>query len=166
MLLTFPVTVHYGLLHLQLGSVRQEVECIMQKGIEENDLVLLKFTTEQSEKLLKWEHPGEFAFQGMMYDVYETKTSGDTISYLCWPDQKETELNKQLAALSGSVIPQNMPFAKELVRVVIYAQTPFLVGQFFQPFHANRSSAPVFPVNADHYQSVQLTPPDPPPKFT
>ena len=76
----------------------------MISGIDSDELVLLKFTDEESQTLLHWEHSKEFEYKGEMYDVVESKTEEDTVYYWCWWDNEETELNKQLDDLVAFVL--------------------------------------------------------------
>jgi len=143
--------------------VKQEVKGMMMEGIEEGVLVWLKFTPEQSETLLMWKHPREFEYRGMMYDVFESKIIGDTVYYRCRPDHEESALNHQLAALADPALPVDGQLAKDMARLTVFMQTPFLAGSLFHPVAPIPGSIPFLPGMADPYQSVQLSPPDPPP---
>ena len=79
----------------------------MIDGIDKKELVLLKFTKEQSKTELDWEHSKEFEYAGEMYDVVEETIKGDSIYYYCWWDHEETKLNKQLSDLVTKAMGQN-----------------------------------------------------------
>ncbi|GAA5032817.1 hypothetical protein GCM10011506_23060 [Marivirga lumbricoides] len=83
----------------------------MIAGMDKNELVLLKFTSEEA-KVLKWEHAKEFEYQNEMYDVVEQQTIGDTTYYWCWWDHEETALNKQLSLLVVKAL-NNIPERQE-----------------------------------------------------
>ena len=49
---------------------------------------------------------------GSMYDVVEQNDKGDSIIYLCWKDDEESELNKELDLLVIKIF-DNDPYQKE-----------------------------------------------------
>lgn len=77
--------------------VKKEVKWKMIEGLDKDELVLLKFSTQDIESKLKWKHSKEFEYNGQMYDIVERSTEGDTTYYWCWWDYEETALNKQLS---------------------------------------------------------------------
>lgn len=68
----------------------------MMKGLSDEEMVIHKFSIEDSKTLLKWQHDREFEFQGQMYDIIKIERQGDSITYKCWWDKVETKLNIQL----------------------------------------------------------------------
>lgn len=92
--------------------MKHEVKWKMIEGINKEELVLLKFTTEEAQNALKWKHSREFEYQKEMYDIVETKVIGDTTYYWCWWDHEETQLNKQLSLLVAKALNSN-PEKKE-----------------------------------------------------
>lgn len=85
----------------------------MIEGIDKEELVLLKFTSEQQALHLDWKHSKEFEYAGEMYDIVEQFTKNDTTYFYCWWDKEETALNRQLdnliAGMSQSDPQQNDP---------------------------------------------------------
>ncbi len=79
----------------------------MIDGLDRDELVLLKFTHNQTKTLLKWKHAREFEFNGEMYDIVEMKTEGDTLFYYCWWDHEETTLNMKLNKLVAHAAGKN-----------------------------------------------------------
>ena len=114
----------------ELKVTKREVKRQIIAGLDEGDLVTLKFKKSSIRSELKWKHSKEFEYQGEMYDIVKSIVRGDTIRYTCWWDNKETKLNKQLAHLMKDVIgsnPQNKENQKRL-------------GSFYQKlFHDNTS---------------------------
>jgi len=100
LLFLLPVIGTYGWLSFRKAAVRNEVEKYLQRGVTEDDLVLLAFDFSQANSLLRWEHPGEFEFEGRMYDVVEQSTRDDSLFLLCWCDHEETRINEELAGLN------------------------------------------------------------------
>jgi hypothetical protein len=107
-----PALIMYFGLQYQKSQVRHEIKWRMIKGIDKDELVLLKFTEEDSQKKLLWKHSKEFEYKGQMYDIIETKIIGDTIYYWCWWDHEETNLNKQLTELVANSLGKD-PLNKE-----------------------------------------------------
>jgi len=87
-------------LDLERSIVKKAVDRHIVAGVEESDLVLLEFSREETETLLRWEHSREFEYDGQMYDVVETWAVGDTVYYRCWWDRAETALNNRMRLLA------------------------------------------------------------------
>jgi hypothetical protein len=66
--------------------------------VEKEDLITLTFHKTQLHTL-DWEHSKEFSFQDKMYDVVSFSTKGDSISYLCYADEKETWIVHEMEEL-------------------------------------------------------------------
>lgn len=62
-------------------AVRREVEKHIVAGIDENNLILFKFSVEESQTRLRWEHPREFEYNREMYDIVETWTDISSFDY-------------------------------------------------------------------------------------
>lgn len=102
-----PFTGTYLWFQYQKKLIRKEVKEKIINSIDRQALVILKFTKAEITKKLKWEHSKEFEYKDQMYDIVETKTEGDTITYWCWPDHKETKLNKKLKILITKALGNN-----------------------------------------------------------
>ncbi len=102
-----PLAFTFVILQLHKKEVKKEVKWEMIAGLEKEELVLLKFTEEETQKKLRWEHNKEFEFKGVMYDIVEKSIQGDTIFYWCWVDDKETKLNQQLEELVAFTLGNN-----------------------------------------------------------
>lgn len=94
-----PLVSSYTFLRVQRHRIRKEVKHHIIDGIDKSELVLLKFTPNDSINKLNWKHSKEFEYQKQMYDIVEREYHGDTAYYYCWWDNKETKLNKQLERL-------------------------------------------------------------------
>ena len=115
--LVAPLTITFFWLKHQKSTVRREVKQNMIAGLDKNELVLLKFTAQESQTKLHWEHSEEFEYNDQMYDIVETQIKGDTTYYWCWWDNEETKLNKQLDELLAYALgnnPQNKDSQKQL----------------------------------------------------
>lgn len=91
-----PLTATFIWLQHQKAVVKSMVKKNMISGLDKQELILLKFTEEECQSKLNWEHSKEFEYNDQMYDIIATHKEGDTTYFWCWPDNEETELNKQL----------------------------------------------------------------------
>ena len=66
------------------------------KSYEEHELVEIIIHKDQIKSKLTWEHEREFELGGEMYDVISTEIKGDSISYRCIHDAKESSINKRM----------------------------------------------------------------------
>ena len=111
--LAVPLAATLTFLYYQKKQVRKEVKRQIIAGIDQEDLVLLKFTQAAAHTLLKWEHAEEFEYNDQMYDVVSLDVRGDTIYYWCWWDNAENKLNKQLDELLAYALGTDTPQQEE-----------------------------------------------------
>lgn len=133
---------------------------------ERGELVLLSFTRNEAGSLLRWEHDHEFSYQGEMYDVVEKTIRGDSVFYHCWWDKEETAVNKKLDRLAGNTYGKDPQHNHTQMRLLSFLQWPYY--EFNDPWIQEPPAAGNLTA-ADHpvyYHSVQLTPPDPPPRLS
>jgi hypothetical protein len=100
LVITLPVLGLFAWLQAEKYAVRREVKHLLMEHIERDALVKLTFHEKEINDVLRWEHAGEFEYQHTMYDIVEQIHEGDSISYWCWEDNKESELNRALASLT------------------------------------------------------------------
>ena len=98
--------------------------------MDREELVLLSFTEEENQKLLRWEHEGEFEFNGQMYDIVETEVRDGLISYWCWPDNKETILNNQIKTLVAKALGSHPQQKEQQKRLITFLQISYLPNHF------------------------------------
>jgi hypothetical protein len=151
-------------LHFKRAMLKKEVAKHITRGIESDQLVVLRFPKEEIETLLRGEHSREFEYKGQMYDVVQTWTVGDTVYYRCWLDREETKLNNRLKELAERAL-----------------EGPLKIGQQADPW--NGSAKVLFPAGAEKeklstpgispqpvrafaigYSSIIIPPPTPPPR--
>ncbi|MFZ1786785.1 MAG: hypothetical protein WAT92_00675 [Saprospiraceae bacterium] len=94
-----PTATTFLLLSHQKIQIKKEVKEHIDSEKDTERLVLLKFTEQEKQEELEWEHAAEFEYQNQMYDVVKSEVHGDTTFYWCWHDIEETEINQQLKAL-------------------------------------------------------------------
>lgn len=80
---------------LQKIEIQNEVEELINSGIDAKDLTLLSFTQKELSQL-NWKDAKEFEYKGEMYDIVEREQKGNTTLFWCWKDEKETNHNAKL----------------------------------------------------------------------
>jgi hypothetical protein len=105
--LVAPIVTTYLVFKYQKKQIKREIKRKIISEIDKSELVLLKFTEEEKNTQLKWEHSKEFEYKGEMYDIVESSTVGDTTYYWLWWDHKETKLNKQLNDILKTILGKN-----------------------------------------------------------
>lgn len=163
--LLVPFTGTYLWLYCEKAAVKQQVKQKILGGIDKEELISLTFKTTETSEILHWEHPGEFEYLGRMYDVVETKVKGDSISYWCWPDHEETQLNRQINEMAKTDTEKNTPINNSLIKYldfgkdICHPNAPVVktdVQNELQSRPDRRINIPVFTLN---------TPPSPPPEI-
>jgi hypothetical protein len=94
-----PFMAHYSALIQLKQQIKHEVKNHLIHSVSKNELVLLKFSPQEHQTELNWEHSMEFEYNGEMYDVVQKFFLGDTIAYYCWWDNEETRLNQELSGI-------------------------------------------------------------------
>ncbi len=151
-------------LSLQKAIVRKAVDRHIVAGIEDGDLVLLKFSRKETASHLRWEDAREFEYDGRMYDIVETWAVGDTVYYRCWRDHKESELNAKIRVLAARGMGDDAKIGDPGdAQGSSLRSSCFLLAGLWRPGTPGPSDART-PVSADRYLSVLVPPPTPPPR--
>ncbi len=163
-----PVATIFLYLQYEKTVVRREVKWKMIAGLDQEELVLLKFSIEQTETELRWEHSKEFEYKGQMYDIVSKVIIGDSIFYRCWWDHEETALNQKLKILvaKASDLDKNKHDAHLNLHVYLFSffYTEILDWQFIP----SQKVLVVYQdfIHAKHFTSLRISPPTPPPKLS
>jgi len=161
--LVAPIVTCYCWIQHHRRCIRREVKHSIIAGIEKEDLVLLKFTKEDSTNL-EWKHSKEFKFNNYFYDIVERENHGDTTYYWCWWDYKETQLSKQLYTLLPYALGTDTNNQKQDQQLSLLLKNLFLetsssqssILAYYKPIHLFKASL---------YNSVKRKPLAPPPNF-
>jgi len=127
--LVIPLAATMLVLKIQRIQIRREVKMHLITSIHKDELVRLSFTSEQERAALRWEHAHEFEFEGKMYDLVSKQTNGDTTHYWCWPDKKETKLNRQIDQLIAAALSQNQHQSENETRLLKFFKSLFFLTE-------------------------------------
>lgn len=162
--LALPFWGSYSYLKMEKRQVKRTIKRQIMKGIDRDKLVLLKFSKKETQTLLRWEHPKEFEFYGQMYDIVHKELRGDSIWYWCWWDYEETALNRYLAILVAKSMGKNPQNTETQNKLRVFSGNLFCNDRQNLNLKENLSYEIFFQYLADHYSSVEISPPAPPPK--
>jgi hypothetical protein len=151
-------------LHFKRAMLKKEIAKQITQGIEKNRLVELRFSKEEAEKLLRWEHSGEFEYKGQMYDVVQAWAVGDTLYFRCYRDREETTLNSRLKELASRALEgrskatcQSDPGSASAKVLFPAATDKEIISTPGFSLHRVRAFANAYP-------SIVIPPPTPPPR--
>jgi hypothetical protein len=160
-----PVVGAFTWIGFRKAVVRKEVRRRIVAGVGAERLVVFKFKKEEADSFLRWEHPGEFEYDGQMYDVVETWTHGNTIYYRCWRDEEETRLNSRLKDMVARALgkpsqvgEKNAPWNLSL------NASRFIIPMDREILPPGLSGKPGRTLS-DPYSSIIIRPPTPPPRL-
>ncbi|MGB0881364.1 MAG: hypothetical protein ACPGSO_00315 [Vicingaceae bacterium] len=94
-------------LNYQKKKVKRQIKHEIIAGIDKSELVSFTFSFSETQTKLKWKHAKEFEYNKSMYDIVEADTTNNTVTYWCWWDSKETQLNKKLSKLLAHFLGNN-----------------------------------------------------------
>jgi hypothetical protein len=101
--LSVPFISVFSWLQIEKSTLRREVKHQIMDLTRDEELITFTFHKNDTLKTLDWEHPGEFEYQGEMYDVVRREYQDDKVTYHLWWDHEETILNRQLTDLTTSL---------------------------------------------------------------
>ncbi len=142
-----------------------EVKGKLMGKIDKAEMVLLKFTKEESETKLNWKHADEFEYRGQMYDIVEKRQEGDTIWYSCFNDIKETRLNNDMARLVNRTLGHDPYQKSQTDKITDFFKTVYKQDAFIWKPYASLYSVFHFSFLIFNYSSLSFSPPSPPPKL-
>jgi hypothetical protein len=167
--LVVPFLGTYTWLQYKKHETKEMVKRQILTQVDKKELVTIKLTHAEAKTELRWEHDSEFEYKGQMYDIVETQTNGDSISYICWWDHAETALNVQLHEIVEKTFgndPQNNQKQDEL--------KDFYKSLYFAPYPTPHFSLPIIYCQYKKqscfylepiYLSLYHTPLSPPPEI-
>jgi len=92
------------------NSVRSEIKTQIKNNVPQNQLIVLKFTKEQTTKL-SFIKKNEFRLNGKMYDIVKTTIKNNIITYYCINDTQEEKLfenlNEQVSNNLNNILHKN-----------------------------------------------------------
>ena len=122
--LILPAIITYSTLQKRKHLLKKEVK-FQLASINKEKLEKLSFTYKQSEEELDWKHSKEFEYNGKMYDVISVQKRRDSISYTCWLDKEETELNIKLKTILVHVYLIDKPIQKREATFLAFYKSLF-----------------------------------------
>lgn len=117
-LLSFPFFSHTVIQYVRKEIIRKEVKSRILLGIPDDQLVYFQFSHSETAEKLHWVEENEFEMGGRMYDVVRVHTSKDSIFFVCWPDEEESEIRKLWKEQCRQVIscdPQKQEHRKKVL---------------------------------------------------
>ena len=164
LLLCLPVAGTFTWLQVQKSALRREVKHRIMEGIDRDALVLLRFSKAGAASVLDWEHAGEFEYRGQMYDVVERSETADSVSYWCWDDREESQLNQQLARLTRDLLGKDQQRQERQERVITFLKSLYHSMSIPQVPGQRLSAKARGTEYTDFYTSLSLSPGLPPPR--
>ena len=147
------------------GQVREEVKHRLFDGLPDEELVELRFSLADARTELDWEHEREFEWNGQMYDVVRKQEIRDSLVLVCYPDNAESEIKRQLRELTERLW-QSDPRQQQQHAQLRHFQK-ILINQGFETLSLQSPNPGCQPVPESIGLPVQhpfLQPPAPPPK--
>ncbi|MCU0370451.1 MAG: hypothetical protein MUC31_03460 [Bacteroidales bacterium] len=163
--LFLPFAGSYLFFDYRAKTIKKEVSALILQGIREELLVNMTFSLTDADKQLNWKHAREFEYDGRMYDIVRSAAKGDSITYTCFRDHKETRLYQQ----------KQKSIAKALGHDPLQKKQNERLRNFFSNFFVQQNQAANhilsflslshYALNIKHYALVYIIPPSPPPKI-
>ena len=92
----------------------QQLVAKVEASICKIDSDLVKLTFCQTDiKTLNWEDEKEFSFKGLMYDVVNTSVNGDSTTFMCYADEKETWIVHKIKEMTKELFGKSTKSKKQ-----------------------------------------------------
>ncbi len=163
--LFLPFAGSYLFFNYREKTVKKEVSALILSGIKEDQLVNLTFATAEIDKQLTWKHSREFEFDGHMYDIVRQSMHGDSITYACFRDHKETRLFREKHKTIAKALGHDPLQKKQNERLRIFFSNVFLQENQSRKHVLSFNAITHYSLNIKHYALVYIIPPSPPPKI-
>jgi hypothetical protein len=102
-----PVTASFIVLKKQQRQIKREVKWKLIESLDKSELVMLKFSKDETKNSLSWKHAKEFEYHGNYFDIADFLEINDSIYYWCWWDKEETILSNKLRSLLTMTFQQD-----------------------------------------------------------
>lgn len=102
-----PILGYFIYLNIQKQLVRENIKAEILGGIELDNLVTFTLDVKEIKSKFRWIHEHEFEYQGKFYDVVKTEISGSKVIFHCFPDDKESQLQKEIDKLISQALGKN-----------------------------------------------------------
>lgn len=153
-------------LNYQKKKIKRQIKHDIIAGIDKDELVLFSFTLEETQSKLKWKHAKEFEYNGSMYDIVDTDTSNNIITFWCWWDYKETKLNKQLTKLLAQFLGNDTHNKETKSQLRNFLDTLFYLKN--EPWKASINTTKKLQLYSyiNNYSSLKIASSSPPPRHS
>lgn len=155
----------YTWLHIEKNQVRKLVKTQLMEGLDDSQLVRLAFTPIESSRSLKWHHDKEFEFNGQLYDIVRHEKSPTQHIYWCFPDHKETSIEKQLTQLLNNKLQHNQQHQQQREHTITFYKNLFFKSDNINLLVQSINLEESFILTTKATINWQLKPPTPPPQF-
>lgn len=152
-------------LQYKKSLVRREVENHIVSGMEDGDMVVLRFSREEARTKLRWEHPREFEYNRQMYDVVEKTTAGDTIYFRCLWDKKETRLKRRMEELALRAVGSGPRIGEQNPPLISFDKSLYRGVRLYVIALMLEACNKALEIPAHLYSSISDRPPTPPPRW-
>lgn len=134
------------------------------KSCNDEDLVFIAFTKEETQTLLNWKHSKEFEYNGEMYDIVHKRETQDSVYYKLWWDKEETFLNNKVKQLANSVFSSDTNHQNEELSISLVMKSLFFEtkAEIQNDFHEKKN---VLAINSTDLQIIYLSKYTPPPQY-
>lgn len=161
-----PTLITYYSFHYRSSFIKEEVDSHIEKGVEEDELILLKFSHEETQTLLRWEHAREFEYNQQMYDIVESEALEDSMYYWVWWDIEETELKKEYEEIITDLLGVKKNTTNQSMRLKIaFRSIYFLEHSADLTLLARKQEVAYSKIQYD-LLTLFYAPPSPPPKIS
>lgn len=155
----------YLWLQHQKESVKQKVAEKINRGLEQEKLVLFKLGFEEVKTKLRWLSSHEFELNDELYDVVEAAVDEGAVFLWCWADREETRLRREIdRVISQSLGKEKEAWAKQDEVSSVSRYWPLLPRPWLRPGKP-QLVAFIYWLLCPDYFYLSLQPPKPPPRL-
>jgi hypothetical protein len=167
-LLTFLIllnSIGYIFIYIErLANNKLEIRAIIKSNRDLSILSTLKFTRKQFNHELNWKEENEFEYNGEMYDVASIEFSDDDVIIYCIRDEVEEQLISSYEKVYANHAEKDR-IAQSQLTSLFNLHLIAIQNELFS-LENMREASPFTQIYNNHYKSIHLQFPSPPPKFS
>ncbi len=164
-LILYQLVGYYSIHQFQVYRVKKEVKKLVKNNIPQEQLTTIAISISEIDRI-KWvKKDKEFIFEGEMYDVVKAIKAGNTITFYCIADFKETALFAKLDDYVNDFIASNPNKRKQNSHIFGRFQFEYLLQKQIVVTPKTTSNNKLNPFSEIQAYMAFLNIESPPPKF-
>lgn len=144
-------------------QIKKYAKNLIISTCDKSEFITLKFSKNQLNTDLKWEHDKEFEYKNMMYDVVNIEYINDSVLILCYEDREESSIKAKINCFLNHVLGNRNKEDRTKEKLLNFSQNLYFSISDFNMYHAFKIINILDLYNV-YYKNIYIKILKPPPK--